>query len=193
MRIALSIATLLFALPALAFADQASDVLKIFGHDPGIAAANACFIWRATKEELASHPKRNVVDMLVYANKSEGDDPLYGLTAQLHFKQLKKAFEIYTSCLPGTDGKTSATCWADCDGGSIKVAAKGDQSLILAIPGYVRVSDPENPDPTVDLPAGADHLHDERFEVERTALKDCLPLIYDEAIKAKVSQGLVTQ
>jgi hypothetical protein len=134
--------------------------------------------------------------MLVYFAKSEGENPndSYGMNMQVHFKRLHKPFQAYGSCLPDETGTNAFSCGIDCDGGGVKISIKDDQSLILEIPGYARVMDPENPDPTVDLPAGTEFLEEDKsFEIERVALKDCLPLIYDESIKAKVNQGVLTQ
>jgi len=187
-------AAAVLAFPALAHADTASDIVKIFGRDPGKAEAHACFVRRYAKENLVSHPKRNVTDMLVYMQKSEGDDPNYGLNFQVHFKRLNKPFQAYGSCLPDEKGKKTFSCGIDCDGGGVEISVKDTQSFVLAIPNYARVMDLENPDPTVDLPAGTEFLDEDKlFQMQRTALKDCLPLIYDEAIKAKINQGVLTQ
>jgi hypothetical protein len=72
MRLALSAAAFVLALPAFSYADPVSDLVKIFGRDPGAGAAHACFIRRYTKAHLASHPKQNVVDMLLCVGKQEG-------------------------------------------------------------------------------------------------------------------------
>src|SRR5262249_28510428 len=74
MRATLLTILLAGSLPAFAHAG-ATDVVKIFGRDPGAGAAHACFIRHYTKAHLASHPQQNVTDMLLYVNKQEGGDP----------------------------------------------------------------------------------------------------------------------
>jgi hypothetical protein len=190
-----SAAALLLALPALAHADSVSDIIKIFGRDPGNNAANACFVRHYTKAHLKSHPHQNVTDMLVYVNKQEGSDPYYNVNMQVNFRQLIKPFQVSGSCGVGADGKALA-CGIDCDGGSLSVRVKNEMSLLVEIPERVRLYDPSSSadDQDTKLPKAARFGSDDKlFRLDRTDLKDCAAVIYDDEVKAKVLKGVTTQ
>lgn len=183
-------------LPALAHADAATDVVRIFGRDPGMGAAHSCFIRHYTKAHLASHPQQNVTDMLLYVNKQEGADAYYSLNMQVNFRQLNKPFQVAGSCSQGSDGKHALSCGIDCDGGAIAVRVKNETSVLVDIPDSVRVYDPSGSDDASDagLPKGARFGEDDKlFRLDRTDLRDCLPVIFDEDVKARVLQGVTTQ
>jgi hypothetical protein len=185
----------LLALPALAHADSASDIIKIFGRDPGNSAANACFVRHYTKAHLKSHPDQNVTDMLVYVNKQEGSDPYYNVNMQVNFRQLMKPFQVSGSCGVGSDGKALG-CGIDCDGGSLSVRVKNETSLLVEIPESVRLYDPSSADdaPDAELPKAARFGSDDKlFRLDRTDLKNCAAVIYDDEVKAKVMKGVTTQ
>lgn len=183
-------------LPALALADAASDVVKIFGRDPGTGAAHACFVRHYTKAHLKTHPDQNVTDMLLFVSKQEGPDPYYSLAMQVNFRQLNKPFQVSGSCGVSTEGKSALGCGVECDGGHLSVRVKNDMSLLVEIPDSVRLFDPaeSEAEPGEELPKGARFgIDDKLFRLDRTALKDCVAVIYDEDLKAKVLQGATTQ
>ena len=181
------------ALPVAAHAGGASDIVRLFGRDPGAGAAHACFVRRYTKAHLASHPDQNVTAMLAYVSKQEGTDPYYSVSLQVNFRQLNKPFQVSGSC--GENAETGALgCGIDCDGGSLSVRVKNDQSVLVAIPDSVRLYDPSASDEFSELPRGARFGSDDKlFRLDRTALNDCAPVIFDEEIKAKVVSGAITQ
>ena len=186
----------LIAAPSAASAGAASDIVKIFGRDPGMSAAHACFIRHYTKAHLASHPKQNVTDMVVYVGKGDSTDQYYSVNMQVNFRQLKKPFQVSGSCSAGDDGKKALSCGIDCDGGHIDVRVKNETSLLVEIPEYARIFDPSDlqTDERADVPDKARFGADDKiFRVDRTDLKDCAPVIYDEAVKASVLQGVTTQ
>jgi hypothetical protein len=196
MRLSLTVVALIVGLPAIAQADAAADVVKIFGRDPGTGPAYACFVRHYTKAHLASHPDQNVTDMLLYVSKQEGADPYYGLNMQVNFRQLNKPFHVSGSCGMSTEGKSALACGVECDGGQLSVRVKSDISLLVEIPESVRLYDPSDTEaePGAELPEKARFGTDDKlFRLDRTVLKDCLPVIYDEETKAKVSQGITTQ
>lgn len=195
MRLCLTAAALLFALPNVGRAESV-DVVRIFGRDPGMQAAHACFVRHYTKAHLASHPKQNVTDMLLYVSKQQDEASYYSLTMQVNFRQIRKPFQVAGSCQPGDDGKHALSCGIDCDGGAIAVRVKNDTSLLIDIPESVRVYDPSvNSEETdEDLPGGARFGADDKlFRLDRTALRDCTPVISDEDVRAKVLRGVVTE
>jgi hypothetical protein len=193
MRILLaSIVLLAVGLPATVHAGGTSDLVKVFGRDPGTSAAHACFVRRYTKAHLGSHPDQNVTTMLAYVSKQEGPDTYYGINLQVNFLQLKKPFQVSGSCSENAD--TGALgCGVECDGGNLSVRVKNEQSILVDIPDSVRLFDPSASDEFADLPKGARFGSDDKlFRLDRTELTDCVPVIYDEETKAKVSSGAIT-
>ncbi|UVC10558.1 hypothetical protein IHQ71_08195 [Rhizobium sp. TH2] len=179
-------------LPGIAVADQ-SDVVKIFGRDPGTGDAHACFVRHYAKAHLKSHPDQNVTDMIAYVGKQAGPDPYYMINLQVNFRQLLKPFQVSGSCSQSTDGKQTLGCGVECDGGSLSVRVKNESSILVEIPDSVRLFDPAATEEG-DLPKGARFGSDDKlFRLDRTELKDCLPVIYDDEIKAKVMSGVITQ
>ena len=71
---------------------------------------------------------------------------------------------------------------------------KNQSAILVEIPDSVRLFDPSASDEFADLPKGARFGADDRlFRLDRADLRDCLPVIYDEEIKAKVQSGAITQ
>ena len=190
------VAATVLVVPAVSHADAAADIVMIFGRDPGMGAAHACFLRRYSKAHLASHPQQNVTDMLLYVSKQEGSEPYYGLSLQVNFRQLSKPFQVAGSCSIESGGKSTLGCGIDCDGGHLGVRVKDARSLLVEIPNSVRIFDPADMEgeADADLPQGARFGADDKlFRTDRTDLRDCVPLIYDEAIKASVMQGETSQ
>ena len=73
---------------------QESDVVKIFGRDPGTSDAHACFTRHYTKAHMKSHPEQNVTDMIAYVSKQEGPDPYYSIQLQVNFRQMNNPFQV---------------------------------------------------------------------------------------------------
>lgn len=189
----LGLTAILLAMPIGASAGARDDVVKIFGRDPGNGAAHACFVRRYSKAHLKSHPDQNVTTMLAYVGKQEGSDPYYSVSLQVNFRQLNKPFQVSGSC--SENAETGAlSCGVECDGGSLAVRVKNDQSILVEIPYSVRIFDPESMDETDGLPKAARFGADDKlFRLDRTALSDCVPVIYDDEVKAKVISGAITQ
>lgn len=187
---------LLFSATAFsAMAGANEDVIRIFGRDPGAGAAHACFVRHYTKAHLESHLDQNVTDMLLYVGKQEEPAPYYSLVMQVNFRQLKKPFQVSGGCETNSEGKGALDCGVECDGGYLGVRVKSDTSLLVDIPESVRLFDPEttDDDPDAELPKGARFGADDKlFRLDRTDLKDCIAVIYDDELKAKVVQGAVT-
>ncbi len=196
MRLSIILAALLSGLPAFASARDAADIVKIFGRDPGMNAAHACFLRHYTKAHLGSHPKQNVTDMLVYVGKDDGTDQYYSVNMQVNFRQLKKPFQVSGNCGTGADGNKTLSCGIDCDGGQIDVRVKNETALLVEIPTYARIFDPADleTDDRADVPDKARFGADDKiFRVDRTDLRDCAPVIYDDAVREKVVDGTITQ
>jgi len=177
-------------LPEMAHA----DVVKMFGREPGAGDAHACFVRHYTRAHLKSHPEQNVTDMIAYVGKQTGPDPYYMINLQVNFRQLPKPFQVSGSCSQSADGKQTLGCGVECDGGSLSVRVKNESAILVEIPDSVRLYDPSSNDEFADLPKGARFGADDKlFRLDRADLKDCLSIIYDEEIKAKVQSGAITQ
>ena len=177
--------------PSLA---QESDVVKIFGRDPGKGDAHACFVRHYTKAHMKSHPEQNVTDMIGFVSKQEGPDAYYSIQLQVNFRNMKKPFQVSGSCSESQDGKKSLGCGVECDGGSLSVRVKNESSILVDIPYSVRVFDPADTDEDAELPKGARFGADDKlFRLDRASLRDCVSVMYDDELKAKVEQGVITQ
>lgn len=171
-----------------------SDVVKIFGRDPGNGAAHACFVRRYTKAHLGTHPDQNVTAMTAFVSRQEGADGYYSVSMQVKFRQISKPFQVSGSCSESSDGKQTLGCGVECDGGSLSVRVKNQQSILVEIPNSVRLFDPAATSEFDELPQGARFGSDDKlFRLDRTDLRDCLEIIYDDEVKAKVASGAITQ
>jgi len=170
----------------VALAASASDA-SIFGKEPGKAKAYACYTRFYDKAHLAAYPKQNTKDMILFVN-SDFDPDLgrqYQLLIGVHFRKHAKQFEAYGSCSLSDDGTGNLHCGIDCDGGAIGVSVKDATSILVSIPEGARTWDPEtDDDPPANARFGAD---DKLFRLDRANLKDCLPVIGDETIKAEIA------
>lgn len=195
MRRAIAACLMLFVYGAAGAASaQESDVVKMFGRDPGTGDAHACFVRHYTKAHLKSHPDQNVTDMIAYVGKQTGPDPYYMINLQVNFRQLPKPFQVSGNCSQSTDGMQTLGCGVECDGGSLSVRVKNQSAILVEIPDSVRLFDPSSNNEFEDLPKGARFGSDDKlFRLDRTDLQDCLSIIYDEEIKAKVMSGAITQ
>jgi hypothetical protein len=131
--------------------------------------------------------------MLVYIGKREGEENgyiNYDINAQVKFRDSKKNWSFAGNCgrEPGKAGPVG--CGIDCDGGHYDVSLKDDKTIELSMPYSVRLNE-ETEDGKVDT--AAFKSDDKTFLLHQTELKDCLPVIYDDDLKAKISKGLVTQ
>lgn len=174
-----------------------SDVERIFGHIAASGEAYACFSRHYTKAHLASHPEQNVTDMLVYVTRQVGPDPYYSLNMQVNFRHIRKPFQISGGCSESEDGKHPLGCGVECDGGSLAVRVKDENAILVDIPEQVRIYDPSadaDADGTDAIPRNARFGADDKlFRLDRTSLKDCLPVIYDEETRVRVAKGLITR
>ncbi|MDO6963594.1 hypothetical protein [Rhizobium alvei] len=186
-------------LPAATSARAESDVERIFGHIAASGEAYACFSRHYTKAHLASHPEQNVTDMLVYVTRQVGPDPYYSLNMQVNFRHIRKPFQISGGCSESEDGRQTLGCGVECDGGSLAVRVKDESAILVEIPDQVRIYDPSAD--ADDETNGADSIprnarfgaDDKLFRLDRTDLKDCLPVIYDEETREKIAKGVITQ
>jgi hypothetical protein len=190
--------TILACLPLFAFAGAASAadsrLEKLFTQNPDKPASNICVIRHYDKAHLAAHPKQNVTDMLVYIGKHEGvqDGYInYSVNAQVKFRDSKKTWSFSGTCGREAGKTTAISCGIDCDGGGYDVSLKDDKSVELKT-GGVRL-DQEDMESDKKLETAAFKDDDKTFLLHQTNLKNCLPVIDDDDLKAQISKGVVTQ
>jgi hypothetical protein len=188
---------ILACLPLLAFAGAASaagnELEKLFARHPDKPASNICMLRHYDEAHLAAHPNQNVTDMLVYIGKREGEDDgyiRYSVNAQVKFRDSKKKWSFAGDCGREAGKATSIGCGIDCEGGGYDVSLRGDKSVELTITSSVRLNGDDSEE---KIPTAGFKSDDKTFLLQQTALKDCLPLIYDDDLKAKISKGLVTR
>jgi len=183
--------------PLLAFAGTASAgqnaLEKLFAQHPDAPAANLCMIRHYDKAHLAAHPNQNVTDMLVYIGKRQGEQDgyvNYNINAQVRFRDSKKNWSFAGGCGREAGKSTSIGCGIDCDGGGYDVRLKDDKSVELTITSGVRLDGEEDGQKVETAGFKSD---DTTFVLHQTTLDTCLPVIYDEGIKAGIARGAVTQ
>jgi hypothetical protein len=187
----------LFAsLPLLVLAGTASAgnarLDALFNNQATGPVSNICYARHYDKAHLASHPKQNVTEMLVYFVKRKGDEGnvYYQFDGQVKFRDSRKAFTFDGDCNRDKPGEP-VHCGIDCDGGGFNADAKDGKSIELKIgDSGIRLGDAED-----DAPLGSKGFQsdDETFLLQQTDLRDCLPVIYDDDVKAAVKKGTVTQ
>jgi hypothetical protein len=188
----------LACLPLIAGAGAASAgnsrLEALFNNQPNGPVANLCYVRHYDKAHLAAHPKQNATDMLVYFARKNGEEAgnfYYIFGGQVKFRDSGKAYTFDGNCDP-TPGKQglSIGCGIDCDGGGFSVDARDDQSAAVRIDAGLRLGEPDD-----DQPLGTKGFDgdDQTFLLRQTALKDCLPVIYDEDVKAAITKGAITQ
>ena len=170
-------------------ADDLSATATIFGHDPGGAAAHACFSRHYTAAHLAKHPHQNVTAMLAFIDKpaGEGENGSYTVGLDVKFRKSQNPFQVSGSCSDGSDIGSALACGIECDGGSIGVRVKSRDAVLIDIPDGARIWDPDSEDePPATARFGAD---DKVFRLERTDIKTCLPLVWDDEVKKAILSG----
>jgi hypothetical protein len=187
MRISLVIAlTCLAASPA--FAEEPSAA-NLYGRDPGNTPAYACFSKTFGPDWLKAHPDQNVTRLKVFAERrvDEGytwDTPELELT----FRDSKANYRVSATC-SAENGVFS--CGVDCEGGGFKMTAASTATLSVTFDGYLRYSD--EAESAVDAPSSGFQSGDKNLMLDRTDLRDCLPLVIDDAVKARIASGTLTQ
>eukprot|EP01035_Chromulina_nebulosa_P005576 gene5576-biopygen4714 len=170
-----------------------SGLAELFVPHPNAPASNLCMVRHYDKAHLAAHPNQNVTDMLTFIGKRQGEQDGYvyfDVDVQVKFRDSQKSWSFSGECGREAGKAGQIGCGIDCDGGGYDVSFKDDSSVELSIPSSVRL-DAEQ-DGTAIETAGF-KSGDTAFVLHRTALKDCLPAISDDDLKAKISQGLETQ
>ena len=174
---------LLAAAPAGVLAAD-KEVGTIFDTRAGIERTNDCFSRQYTEAHMKSHPDQNVVAMTAYVVAPEDGGDYYSVNLSIRFRHFKQDFHVSGGCGKPEDGKKVLGCGIDCEGGSLALRVKNEDQVYIDIPDQVRLYDVEE-DPSTPGHArfGSD---DKVFRLDRTSLKDCLPVIYNDETKAAV-------
>ncbi|MDR3496813.1 MAG: hypothetical protein P4L82_19635 [Ancalomicrobiaceae bacterium] len=184
---ALAVAASAVALPASADTSPPTPDAPL-GLVDGKPAPYACFIRRYDADHLADHPKQNVTQMTVFISADSpeaGQVPTYQMTVGVYFRGVDKRFDVSGSCFHSDDPGQLLGCGVDCDGGRIGVRQKGADAVLVDIPNGARVGDPENEAPKAAR-FGSDDI---TFLLNRTSVRDCLAVVPDPDLKARIRKG----
>jgi hypothetical protein len=183
----------LFASAGAALAGN-SRLEALFDNQPNGPVTNLCYVRHYDKAHLAAHPEQNTTDILVYFGRRKSDEAnsfYYVFDGQAKFRDSRKSFTFDGDCNATADKQGfKVGCGIDCDGGGFSVDAKDDTSVAVKIDAGLRLGEPDDDQPLGTKGFGDD---DETFLLRQTALTDCLPVIYDDEVKAAVTKGAVTQ
>jgi hypothetical protein len=168
----------------------AADVgaANLYGRDPGVAPAYACFSATFDVDWLQAHPAQNVTRLMVFANRRAVDEAAWdSANLEMSFRDSKATYHASAEC--GGDSSTFG-CSVDCEGGGFRMTAVTTSSLSVTFDGYLRFYDTtDNP---LDAPTSGFQPDDQNLMLRRTELRGCLPLIADDQIKARVEAGTLT-
>lgn len=185
------------ALPALAVlflslgsnsglaAGSPGDIM-LFGKDPGEAKAFACFTRHYDPRHLASHPEQNVTDMTLLVDSYPDADMgrQYILGIGVNFRSVEDQLQLSGGCSASAEGENLLNCGIDCDGGIIDVKPRDASSVLVSIPDGARTWDP---DAAGEPPAAAVFgVDDKLFRLDRVAVSECLPLVFDDETRAAI-------
>ena len=165
----------------------AGSDITLFGEDPGKGKAFACYTRHYEAKHLAAHQKQNVVDMTLFVNSFVDGDlgRQYTLAIGVHFRKRPTLFQLAGGCSPAADGAGALNCGIDCDGGRIDVRVRDAASILVSIPDGARTWNPDSgEEPPKDANFG---YHDKVFRLDKTELATCLPLVFDDDVKAAIS------
>lgn len=165
----------------------------VFARFPTAPTENVCLVRHYSAGDLAAHPKQNVNDLLVYVGKRQGVHDgyiYYNVNAQLRFRDSKQNFTFSADCGRQAGEIAPIGCGIDCEGGGLNVALNADKTVALTITSSIRLnaSDSASPQDTAGFKS-----EDVRFVLRQTSLGECIPVIHDEALKAGLMRGAITQ
>lgn len=179
------------AIALLAGPSIADDIgaKTLFGHDPRDSPAYACFSKVFDKAWLAAHPDQNVAKLTVYVARRAGEDAVWHSgNMEIKFRDSKATYQVTADC-SGEGGLLS--CGVDCDGGGYAITVISQSQISIAPDDRLRyydIADEPSKETTKGFKSG-----DTNLVADRTDIKDCLPLVADEDIKMKITQGAITQ
>ena len=186
------LALLAFLGSALAVPAMAGDVMaeKFYGRDPGNAAAYACFSKTFDEAWLKAHPDQNVARLTVFVARRSGEDSVWhSAEMEIHFRDSKATYQVSADCSGEGD---SLGCGVDCDGGGYKMTAISKSEFGLELDERLRYYDITEP-PVKGAKTIGFQPGDRNLTIQRTELRDCLPQVTDDDVRAKIAAGALTQ
>ena len=180
----------------IACASQAaagSQLKTLFSAHPTVSPVHLCLAHHFDADHLAAHPRQNITDMLVYIGQRQGEQDgfvYYTVNAQLKFRDSRQRYTVSGECGRKVGEVAPIGCGIDCDGGGYELSLRTDGAVDWAITSALRLGEPDSdaPETTVGF-----QVDDTRLVLHQTGLNDCLPIINDEALKAGLLRGAVTQ
>eukprot|EP01037_Dinobryon_pediforme_P024146 gene24146-25847_t len=161
---ALAIAT---ATDGSAAEGTAPTVQSLLGTLKGKPAHAACFVRTYDDTHLARHPHQNVRDMRAYIKATgDGSDSAYEIQVGVHFRDVRKRFDVVGSCTKSAENPSSLHCGVDCDGGSFGIRQKDADALLIDVPDGASLIDSRTPKARF----GAD---DKLFRLDRAPISEC--------------------
>lgn len=165
------------------------DAKNLFGRDPGTNPAHACFSRTFDDAWLKVHPDQNVTRLTVYVARRIGEDAIWHSgNLEIKFRDSKATYHVTAEC--GGEGGALG-CGVDCDGGGYAMAVISKSKIGITPDDRLRYYDIAV-EPSGQTTKGFTSA-DKNLIADRTDIKDCLPLVADEEIKAKIAEGAITQ
>ena len=188
-------AALMAALPVLATsAAGAEDFLtRLLGRAPGKGVSYACFTRAYDGAHLASHPQQNVRSMVLLVVVDSDSPGSYKLRIGAHFRSSKKGIlETEGDCGVSSAESDAASpagahCSVACDGGSLDVALRDKNAVLLTVPDGARMWTPGADDTSSDA-HGAFGPDDKLFRLDRSSTSECAEQGEDATEKAKLKR-----
>ena len=175
--------------------EASSDFIKrLIGRSPGKGSTAACFSRAYGAAHLAAHPRQNVREMLTLVLIDSDSPDSYSLTIGARFRSRKALFETTGDCgwphaEPGASGPPGAHCSVSCDGCSMDVSIKNDGAIYVKIPEGANVWRPGDRTTEEGVSRrGAFGADDQFFRVDRANLGQCLPIAFDDGVKALLAR-----
>ncbi|MCB1489633.1 MAG: hypothetical protein KDJ88_19505 [Bauldia sp.] len=186
---AFGVVAVLSALSIGSAAAASDSDLALFGRDPGNERVFACYTRHYDAPHLAGHPQQNVVNMALFVTSYVERDAgrQYLLNIGVQFRAAKTQFQVSGSCSHPAGGNQALGCGIECDGGYIGIRIKNAESILVDVPDGARTWDPESDEEPGE--GGRFGPDDKLFRLDRAALRDCAPLIWDEEDRATILSG----
>lgn len=182
----LALGVLSLAPLAQAQVSRPADALsqQLFGKSVGNSAGQSgavCFRRAYDPAHLAGHPQQNVTSMLLLVSRGVENADGYAVKMGVRFRGRRAQFESGGYCTGGS----GLSCGVECDGGSIDVAIRDGNSVLVKIPDGARLWRPGDKEDDMNSRKkfGPD---DKTFRLDRTRLTDCLPIVHEAGERAKL-------
>ncbi|MDB5535123.1 MAG: hypothetical protein JWO28_3438 [Hyphomicrobiales bacterium] len=164
-------------------ADDGDMVTRLMGKAPGPKKVYVCFSRVYNAEQLAAHPDQKATSMKLLVRME--NDKTFRFTMGLIKRTSKTLLTTAGDCGQVRDGKeegpvTRLGCGVECDGGGLGITMGDDNRSIRVSISRIRVS----PKGMSAEEGGGDFTGDGdddlQFQLDRTAMADCAPILDDK-------------